>query len=382
MKKAVKIICVAVAAVMLLLTLASCDKAPGLYAWYGKVNVDYILTITTDVGDGEISRNVEFETYRNLFVYYATLVSDTVVNSNNVASLTTNQQKTAVLKEYTEDELTEYYALVALADKLGVGLTDDDLARYKNDYEARVADFAERLSDDDVKDFKGSKEDYAKYLYDKLIDNLHLTPEYLEYSYNKHTLEKRIKQKLIPDLADYLEQCYYHYKQVYVEFTKGDDAAEMKAYSDITAALEEINQGADFGEVAEKYSNNSYFVGDFYFDTSGSIVNSADNSSVGSVNINVVHSLEHGEHSGLLMGDSDEETGYFAIIKREGFDEDFIYSNSDTALSMFRYSSVGDSVQSVYSAIYNDYLAAYVQNTRVEPYDAKIYKLVKVNSVY
>lgn len=382
MKKAVKIICVVTAAVMLLLTLSSCEKAPGLYAWYGKVNVDYILKITTDVGDGEISRDVPFDIYRNLFVYYATLVSDTVVNSNNVTSLTTNQQKTAVLKEYTEDELTEYYALVALADKLGVGLTEADLALYKNDYEARVADFAEKLSDEDVKDFKGTKEEYAKYLYDKLIDNLHLTPEYLEYSFNKHTLEKRIKQKLVPDLEDYLSQCYYHYKQVYIEFTKGDDAAEMKANADITAALEEINAGADFDEVAKKYSNNSYFSGDFYFDSNGSIVNSSDNSSVGSTNVNVVRSLEYGEHSGLFMGDSDEETGYFAIILRDGFDEDFIYGNSDTALAMFRFSSVGDSSSSVYSAIYNDYLAAYVQNTRVEPYDANVYKLVKVNSVY
>ena len=382
MKKIVKIICVAVVAAMLALTLASCDRAPGLYAWYGKVNVDYMLKMTIDVGDGEISYDVPFETYRNLFVYYSTLVSDTVVNSNNVTSLTTNQQKTAVLKEYTEDELTEYYALFALAEKLGVGLTEADMDRYKNSYEARVADFAEKLTDEDVKDFKGTKEEYAKYLYDKLISDLKLTPEYLEYSFNKHTLEKRIKQKLVPDLEDYISQCYYHYGQVYVEFSKGDEAAEVKASESIRKALEEIEAGADFDEVAKKYSNNSLYAGDFYFDAAGSIVNSADNSSVGSVNVNVVQSLEQGEHSGILMGDSDDETGYFAIIKREGFDGEFIYGNSDTALQMFRYSSVGDTVSSAYSAIYNDYVAAYVQNTRVEPYDANVYKLVKVNSIY
>ena len=382
MKKIVKIICITVVAAILALTVSSCDRAPGLYTWYGKVNVDYILKMTTDVGDGEISYDVPFETYRNLFVYYATLVSNTVVNSNNVASLTTNQQKTAVLKEYTEDELTEYYALVALADKLGVGLTEEDLDTYKNNYEARVADFAEKLNDEDVKKFKGSKEEYAKYLYDKLISDLKLTPEYLEYSFNKHALEKRVKQKLIPDLEDYLSQCYYHYVQVYVEFNKGDEAAEVKASESINNALKDIEAGADFEETVNKYSNNFLYAGEFYFDASGSIVNSSDASSVGSVNVNVVQSLEYGEHSGILMGDTDDETAYFAIIKRVGFDREFIYGNSDTAVAMFEYSSVGDTVTSAYSAIYRDYLASYVQNMRVEPYDAKVYKLVKVNTVY
>ena len=32
--------------------------------------------------------------------------------------------------------------------------------------------------------------------------------------------------------------------------------------------------------------------------------------------------------------------------------------------------------------VYNDMLEAYKQNMRVEPYDAKVYKLVKYNSMY
>ena len=119
MRKITKLICAAMAAVMLLLSLASCDRKPGLYAWYGRVKVDYILKLTVDAGDGEKTYDVPFDEYRNLFVYYQPLVSDVIKKSEDSQLLVTDDQKTAVLKEYTEDELCEYYSLVAIAEKYG-----------------------------------------------------------------------------------------------------------------------------------------------------------------------------------------------------------------------------------------------------------------------
>ena len=65
MKRFTKIICALMAMAMLLLALASCTKKPGLYAWYGRVKVDYILKLTVDAGDGEKTYNVPFDMYRS-----------------------------------------------------------------------------------------------------------------------------------------------------------------------------------------------------------------------------------------------------------------------------------------------------------------------------
>ena len=49
---------------------------------------------------------------------------------------------------------------------------------------------------------------------------------------------------------------------------------------------------------------------------------------------------------------------------------------------MFKYPYVGASTNSVSYMVYNDVLEAYKQNMRIEPYDARVYKLVRYKSVY
>ena len=83
-----------------------------------------------------------------------------------------------------------------------------------------------------------------------------------------------------------------------------------------------------------------------------------------------------------MSGDSDDQTAYFAIFMRVGFDEDFIYGTSEKSQDIFMYSYVGAESYSVYYTMYNDYINAYEQNTRVEPFDANVYKYVKINSMY
>ena len=265
MRKITKLVCAATAAVMLLLSLASCTKKPGLYTWYGRVKVDYILKLTVDAGDGKKTYNVPFDEYRNLFVYYQPLVSDVIKKTEDSQEIVTDSQKTAVLKEYTEDELCEYYSLVAIADKYGFSITDEDREKFKSDYAARIEQFKSRISDEDRKNFRGTDDEYAKYLYDKVVEKLGMTDEYIEYLYYKNILTRRVKQALVPELRAYAEQSYYHFKQVYIEYTKGDDAQEMKARENIMKAYDELKGGASIDDVMGKY-NQGVYGGEFYFD--------------------------------------------------------------------------------------------------------------------
>ena len=365
---------------MLLLALASCTKKPGLYAWYGRVKVDYILKLTVDAGDGEKTYNVPFDMYRNLFVYYQPLVADVIKRSEDSQELVTDAQKTAVLKEYTEDELCEYYALLAIAERYGLSITDADRENFQNDYYARIEEFVSRIDESDKK-FSGTKEEYAKHLYEQVVETLGMTEEYIEYLYYKNILTRRVKQVLVPELMAYTEQGYYHFKQVYIEYTKGDDVQEREASEKIRKAYEELKAGASIDDVIDKYSNSVYG-GEFYFDIYGNIVASSTNNSLGQTTTEAIKAISEGGYSDIMMGDGEDGTAYFAIVQRLGFDEKFLYGASDEAEAMFKYPYVGASTNSVSYMVYNDVLEAYKQNMRIEPYDARVYKLVRYKSVY
>lgn len=372
--------CALMAMAMLLLALASCTKKPGLYAWYGRVKVDYILKLTVDAGDGEKTYNVPFDMYRNLFVYYQPLVADVIKRSEDSQELVTDAQKTAVLKEYTEDELCEYYALLAIAERYGLSITDADRENFQNDYYARIEEFVSRIDESDKK-FSGTKEEYAKHLYEQVVETLGMTEEYIEYLYYKNVLTRRVKQVLVPELMAYTEQGYYHFKQVYIEYTKGDDVQEKEASEKIRKAYEELKAGASIDDVIDKYSNSVYG-GEFYFDSYGNIVSSKTNDALGATATEAVKSIPEGEIGEIMMGDGEDGMAYFAIANRLGFDEKFLYGASEEAEAMFKYSYVGASNYSVGYMVYTDVLEAYKQNMRVEPYDAKTYKLVRYKSIY
>ena len=226
MKKTARILCFILALLILMLSVASCEKKPGLYTWYGvKMDVDNILKLTVDNGSGEKVYNVPFDLYRNLFVYYKKIVSDVVVDENEVKKITTDEQKTAALREQTEDEIKKYYTYVAIAEKYGVGLTENDEKLYDSNYEARIENYADKL-EDKASDFKGTKEEYAEYLYNRAIENLGMTPEYFRYLYFRDLLLKRIKKAMFPELKTYAEESFTRFKQIYIEYTKGDEADE------------------------------------------------------------------------------------------------------------------------------------------------------------
>lgn len=384
-KRFVRILCVLLSLAMIVLAVSSCAKQPGLYNWWGgKMNVDYMLKLTLNVGNGDVVYDVPFDLYRNLFVYYKSIISDVTINENNVAVVATNAQKTAVLKEHTEDEIVEYYALTAIAEKYGVGFTDADKDLYEREFEKQAKTLAATLTEEDLKGYNGTALDYAKEKYNEVIvEKLKMTAEYFEYLFYKNLLLKRVKQAVVPNLADSIKQCYYHYEEVYIEYVKGDGQSETEAYQDILKAYDELENGAAPGDVVKKYSNNVLYNSDMYFDSYGRIVGNDKGSSLGSTIIENVLALEEGEHSNILTGEgSDDQTAYFAIVIRLEFDENALYSEQSIATQMFRYAYVGATSDTTYYTDYNDILNAYTQNIRVEPYEEKVYDRVAYNTMY
>ena len=83
-----------VSIVFIVFSLSSCVKSPGLYTWYGKrVNVENIMKITLDMGEGERDISVPFSLYRTLFLYYKELIPETTVE-NGKERKTTDKEAT------------------------------------------------------------------------------------------------------------------------------------------------------------------------------------------------------------------------------------------------------------------------------------------------
>lgn len=382
MKKIGKAVCLVAVLCMLVTMFVGCERKPGLYAWYGgRIDVDNVLKITVDVGDGAKSYDVPFETYRAVFIYLKGIVSDTVVDENGNAKIATKKEKTAAVKEVAEDTLVEYYSLVALGEKYGITVTEEDKQAYYDDYMKKLQAYIDEIDESQI-DYKGTKEEYAEELYRKTLSLAGgMTPEYFEFTYYKNLLEKRLKLALSSDLDDYLSQSYYHYKQVVVLYTKGDSAAEEKARADIEAAYRKLLAGESVDAVISEYSNSDY-MSELYFDAYGAIVGSSTGDSVNTITMNAVMALDTNEISDVISGDEDDRTGYFAVFQRLGFDLDFICGSDSRAKAMFEYSYVGASYATPHYDRYLTIKESYIQNSTCVPIDSKIYKRIAVNTLY
>ena len=74
MKKFYKTVCLALALSIFALLFTGCEKKPGLYAWYGgKMDVDTVMTIRVDGGDGE-------KVYEGMIVGESARNEDLVIN--------------------------------------------------------------------------------------------------------------------------------------------------------------------------------------------------------------------------------------------------------------------------------------------------------------
>lgn len=386
MKKILRSIFIVILTILLTLTLVSCDRAPGLYNWLGiKMNVDYMLKLTLDVGTGEKEYLVPFDLYRDLFVYFKTRISDLVPvdNDNNNAKLATTEEQNKALKEFTEEQIVEYYCLYALCEEYGVGIGDDNGELYQQEYDKQVKSYAEKVTDEDLKDFKGTKLDYANKLYEENIEKLGMTKEYFKHTFYKSLLEKRLKMVLVPDLHSYITQAYSHFREVYVEYTIGDSKSESDAYKKINEAYAELVSGANIEDLTEKYNNNVLYQDDIIIDMSGNILGSQSNSTVNGIIIELLSSLNPDEYSEIISGEGDDnETGYYAIIYKLDFDNDLIYGSNTKSNMLFQFSYVGATSYSSYYTQYRDLIEAYSQNMRIEVYDKSVYDRVSVKTLF
>ena len=381
MKKICRTLCLALALSILLMMFTGCEKKPGLYAWYGgRMNVDTVMTIRVDGGEGEKVYEVPFETYRTVFLYLKKNVSDVIQdNDGNVTALSTDAEKTAAIKEVAEEILTKYYCLVAACEKYGISITDADRQEYEASYQRKLQTYIESM--DGTEEYEGTLEEYVVRLYNKTMDILGTTPEYFEFSYYRSLLEQRLKLALGTDLDLYLNQTYYHYKQVLISYTKGDSVSEAQAREQILAAQEKLQNGADMDSIIKEYSPNEEYQ-DVYFDSYGYIVGSATGSTMDSFTMEAVCSLDFNEYSSIASGDTDDYIGYFAIFQRLNVDKEFACSSDKIGTAIYQFPYSGATSYSTYYTNYSLVIESYVNNTALFPVSEKVYKRISVKTLY
>lgn len=378
MKRFVKIICALFALLIALGAFVGCQKKPGLYNWIGaRVKVDYALRLVLDMGDGKKEYLVPFDEYYGIFMYYKGLLGDGILEDENKKLIfTTIDEQTKAIKEKTEDDLIEFYSLYALAEAYGVGLTDDDYTSFESEYRENFKKYLVSIGKTENMD------EYTDEMYDKFFESTGFTEGYFKFSYLRGLLSSRIKKHIAPDAVEHAESNYYHIKQVLVLFTKGDASSEKEAQEKINAAKAELDGGAAINDVIKKY-DSGVTNSEIYFDKSNAIMNAGSNTvqSVSSFVAMTVNGLEKDGMSDILTGDYDEEFGYFCIMKRLGFNENFIYGDSGVAQTMF---SSYSATATQYTPQYSEYKAtvnAYTQNMVCYPYNQKIYDKINVKSM-
>ena len=381
MKKICKTLCLVLALSVLALTFTGCEKKPGLYAWYGgRMDVDTVMTIYVDGGEGEKEYEVPFDVYRTVFMYLKKNVSDVIANvDGQVTALSTDAEKTAAIKEVAEKILTEYYCLVAACEKYGISITDADKQKYQEDYQRKLQTFIASM--DGTEKYEGTTEEYAVLLYERTLDMLGTTPEYFEFSYYRSLLEQRLKMALATDLDVYINQSYYHYKQVLIPYTKGDSASEEKARTQILEAWDKLQSGASMDSVIEEYSPNEEYK-EVYFDSYGSIVGSSTGNTMGSFTMEAICALDFDEYSSIMSGDTDEYIGYFAIFQRLRIDEEFVCGSDKVGSLIYQFPYSNATSYSTYYTNYSLILDSYTQNSALVPVSQKVYKRISIKTMH
>lgn len=382
MKKICRIVCLVLALSILAASMLGCEKEPGIYTWYGtKMKADNIVTVHVGTANGEKVYDVPFETYRTVFLYLKDHVADVIRDEKgNSTALATDAEKNAVIKEVAEDILIEYYSLVALAEQYGIAITDADKQAYYDDYQKKIQNFVDNIDKSEL-DYKGTKEEYAKELYEKSLKIIGTTPEYFEFSYYRSLLQTRLKEAIAPDLGDYLEQSYYHYKQVLISYTKGDAVAEENARTRISEAAAKLQNGESMDDVIKAYGDADSYK-EIYFDAYGKVVGSSTGETLGSITVDTVYSLGLGEISGIISGDNDDYSGYFVILQRLGFDKSYICGSNHIAEIIYQYPYVHSEYLSPHYNRYLTLVKSFEQNTAIVPVDGKVYKEISIDSLY
>ena len=372
-KKITLIVCVFLAVLIAAFAIfwISRQKSNGIYTWYGaKMRADNILRITFNVDGSDKVYEVPFSEYRGLYLYYKSMIP-TVVQTEDTASYTTDAQKNRALKEITEDKLVEYYSLIGIADSMGIGITEKDRENYETQYKTNAVEYAES---------HGVGLGDAEKVYEESLLARGITPGYFELMYYRTLLTSRIKAAMDPDIEKMSNEDYLAYDQIYISYTKGDSVSGNEANKKILAAKAELDAGADFSEVMQKYSDIPS-AGTTYFDVNARVVGGS--TTVGETTAAMVRALDYGEYSSVMSGFEDDETyGFYMIIRRVKITSEFVCSDVPTAVEMFTHPYYG---ASEYNPVYIEYstlVETYEQNKRVEPINQKVFDRIAVNTLY
>ena len=375
MKKIKKYFLGFVSIVFIVFSLSSCAKNPGLYTWYGKrVNVDNIMKITLDMGEGEREISVPFSLYRTLFLYYKELIPETTVE-NGKERKTTDKEKSDAAKELTEVALLSYYVLMESGRDLGA---DVDLIN-STDYIKKYKDSVIASADDEfLSSYDGGREAYAEKMLSDMLREAGMDSEYFEYSCRRSDLEKALKSALAPDAADYADSHYYALKQLVFEYDFGSAGSAEKAREKANEALSLLKSGTSMEDIAKKYDGVS--LNDVYMDLSGNIVGSSGEKSESL--LRYVSALEEGGHSDVIDSGYSSSSSFFMIIERTGIDGDFICGAEKIASHMYTYTDAGTSSYTPHYLKYSAFIDAYTLNMSMIPADVKAYSLISVKSIY
>lgn len=375
MKKIKKYFLGFVSIVFIVFSLSSCAKNPGLYTWYGKrVNVDNIMKITLDMGEGEREISVPFSLYRTLFLYYKELIPETTVE-NGKERKTTDKEKSDAAKELTEDALLSYYVLMESGRDLGADVDSINSTDYIKKYKDSVIASAD---DEFLSSYDGGREAYAEKMFSEMLREAGMDSEYFEYSCRRSDFEKALRSAVAPDAADYANSHYYSMKQLVFEYDFGNAESAEKAREKAHEALSLLESGTSMEDIAKKYDGVS--LNDVYIDLSGNIVGSSGEKSESL--LRYVSALEDGGHSDVLDSGYSSSSSFFMIIERTSIDGDFICGAEKIASHMYTYTDAVTSSYTPHYLKYSAFIDAYTLNMSMIPADVKAYSLISVKSIY
>lgn len=379
MKKAGKILCLLLAVLCVSTALVGCEKKPGLYNALGiRVSVDDVLCVVIDVGEGKQEYRVPFDLYYGLFDYYHKMIGDGVFEDDdeNVV-FTTKDEQTAAIKEKIEDEMIEFYAMNALAERYGAGLTDEDYAAFSKNYKEIIKEYLAKKGDTDTLEIP---DETAESEYAEFFRRVGVSEEYFRYSYLHELLTSRLKRAIMPDLVAFAERNYYHAKQVLVTYVKGDARSEEEAETKIAKAKAALDAGENIDDVIRRYGSDE-MESELYFDTRSQILGSTTSDSVSSFVAYCVSGLAMDQTSDVLIGDYDDELGYFCLIRRLGFDEEMLYGETAVGNQIFRYYDVAKTSTTQHYNEFSEMIDAYKSNCVCYPVNERIYKKINVVSM-
>lgn len=327
MKKA---LAVAMAALLLLLTLAGCNNSGTSSGSYLNVNnepVDaaYVMTV-----DGE-------EISPEVFRFYYLPIRDSYESSG--ADLTDETVQSQLMEEATNTLLQYHCAIGKVADELGISLTEEETEAVKQSIETNKAQFeSEEAYQAALDDIYATEASYLTYmlnyqLYQKIMNYLETDSGSEYYVADDALLEK-------------VHENYVHVKHILVLCEEDDDEQERLTFAQ--ELLERARNGEDFDSLITEYGEDPGMTTNpdgYYFTKDDSYVQEFKDASF---------ALEENEISEPVKTDY----GYH-IIQRLPIDDDYVLENRSTFLGDELYEAYGKLIEDAVAGMEIVYADAY-----------------------